>query len=66
MQLDTSNCLTYVLANGYEKTITLDKEKLFEFLKWFHDGNSNNTYELKEGINEQTTLYKNTILSVRY
>lgn len=58
--------LTYVLANGDEKTVTLDPQILFEFVKWYHDSNSNNTYEIMEAVGERTTLFKNTILAVRY
>lgn len=58
--------LTYVLANGYEKTISFGSEKLFDFLKWLQDDNSSNYYELEEAIGEKTVLFKDSILSVIY
>lgn len=66
MPTDTKKCLTYVLANGYEKTVTMDYENLLEFVKWFHDANSSNTFDLSEEVGEQTTFYKDAILSIRY
>lgn len=58
--------LTYVLANGYEKTVTLNPEVLHDFVKWYNDSNSNNSFDLSEEKSGQTTLFKDTILSVRY
>ncbi|MCX7710612.1 MAG: hypothetical protein N2484_12295 [Clostridia bacterium] len=57
------NLLTYVLSNGDEKTIHVNGEKLHEIVRWFHDKNSQNAYEIQE---QQTVLFKDTILSVRY
>lgn len=58
--------LTYVLANGYEKTISFGSEKLLDFLRWLQDDNSSNYYELEEAIGEKTVLFKDSILSVIY
>ena len=66
MQVCSKKYLTYVLVNGCEKTVSFGSEKLLDFIRWFQDEDSNNFYELDEEINEQTTLFKNQILSIRY
>ena len=66
MKVDTKDCLTYVLENGYEKTINIDPQTKFEFVKWFKDANSNNVYELAERVGKRITLFKDTILFVKY
>lgn len=66
MSTDSRKNLTYVLANGYEKTIILNVDKLREFASWYHDADSKNSIELPAGINERITLFKDTILSIRY
>jgi len=66
MKQDTNKILTYTLANGDEKTIMLENEKLFDLVKWYQDSNSCNSYEIAERIDERVTLYKDTILSIRY
>ena len=64
--VNTKNHLTYVLTNGYEKTISFGTEKLLDFVCWFHNESSNNFYEFDEDAGEHTTLFKNLILSVIY
>jgi hypothetical protein len=58
--------LTYVLANGYEKTVALHPEILLDIVKWYNDSNSKNTYDLSDDKSVQSTLFKDTILAVRY
>lgn len=58
--------LTYVLTNGYEITIPVSLEKLFDFMKWFQDEDSSNSYVLAEEKTEPVTLFKDTILSVSF
>ena len=66
MRMDSGRALTYILENGDEKTVTLDSEILFDFVKWFQDAGSSNCYDLAEGIGKRVTMFKNTILAVRY
>ena len=61
-----SNILTYVLENGDEKTISLECDNLYDFVKWFKDAGSNNCYELMADIGEKVTLYKDTLFYVKY
>ncbi|MDP4094803.1 MAG: hypothetical protein Q8920_15770 [Bacillota bacterium] len=63
---DSVKVLTYVLANGDERTIALNKKQLHDFLTWYRDSYSSNTFDFGKDAGEQTTLFKNTLLSVRY
>jgi hypothetical protein len=62
----SNNLLTYVFENGDEKTISLESDILYDFVKWFKDAGSNNHYELIADIGENITLFKNTLFYVKY
>ncbi|MDK2789445.1 MAG: hypothetical protein PWP07_2690 [Epulopiscium sp.] len=66
MRIDGKKCLTCILENGDERTIALNSEVLFDFVKWFQDTNSSNCYEIVEGADKCVTMFKNTILALRY
>ena len=59
--------LTYVLANGDEKSLHLNQASLEAFMKWYQNDSSTNPYDIGgEAGGAKTTLYKDTLLSVRY
>lgn len=62
----SDNLLTYVLENGDEKTISLESDILYDFVKWFKDAGSNNSYELIADIGQKVIFYKDTLFYVKY
>lgn len=66
MIFDPVKRLTYVLENGYERTINLSAERFLKFIEWYHSNNSSNTFELREENGEDIVFFKDSILSVNY